>query len=628
MEFANEEGRIHEKNTTEFTLDGSVDLRGRPVPRAKTGKWRACFFLIGYEAFERMAFNSIAANLVIYLTKELHEDTISSARNVNNWSGAVWLTPIFGAYIADTYLGRYWTFLVSSLIYLLGMVLLTVAVSLKSLKPPPCDAVCKKASSLQIGFFYLSLYVLTLGTGGTKPNISTFGADQFDDFHPGEKLQKNSFFNWWLFSVFFGAFVAQTVMVYIQVNVGWGLGYGIPTLGLFVSFFVFMVGTPYYRHRMVRTVDNPANRVVRVLVSAIRKWKVAVPADPSQLYELDDNKEYQASGKRRIPHTPALRFLDKAATPVQHGGTEELGRTGHGPRLCTVTQVEETKLMMGMLPVWLATLIPSTVLAQVNTMFVKQGATMDRHVGSHGFQIPAATLGAFITLCMLISVPIYDRYFVPFIRRHTGNPRGITLLQRMGIGYFIQILVMVIASATEVKRLRVISEHNLTSTMEPVPISIFWLLPQYVLLGIADVFTTIAMLEFFYDQSPGDMQSLGTALFPSSLGIGNFISSFLLTTVANITGRRGHKSWILNNLNDSHLDYYYAFIAILCFLNMIFFLVIAKFYVYKKEDSGTVPSDQSSHLAFMPLFKLQPESQRLMSSGDRELAALRSENAH
>lgn len=57
-----------------------------------------------------MAFNSIAANLVIYLTKELHEDTISSARNVNNWSGAVWLTPILGAYIADTYLGRYWTF--------------------------------------------------------------------------------------------------------------------------------------------------------------------------------------------------------------------------------------------------------------------------------------------------------------------------------------------------------------------------------------------------------------------------------------------------------------------------------------------------------------------------------------
>lgn len=625
MEFANEEGRIRGKSRTEFTLDGSVDLRGRPVSRAKTGRWRACFFLIGYETFERMAFNSIAANLVIYLTKELHEGTISSARNVNNWSGAVWLTPILGAYIADSYLGRYWTFLVSSLVYLLGMVLLTVAVSLKSLKPPPCEAVCKKASSLQIGFFYLSLYVLTVGTGGTKPNISTFGADQFDDFHPGEKLQKNSFFNWWLFSVFFGAFVAQTVMVYIQVNVGWGLGYGIPTLGLFVSFFVFMVGTPYYRHKMVRTVDNPINRVVGVLVSAVRKWKVAASADPSQLYELDD-KEYQASGKRRIPHTPALRFLDKAATVVQHGRTEELGRTGHGPRLCTVTQVEETKLMMGMLPVWLATLIPSTVLAQVNTLFVKQGTTMDRHVGSHGFEIPAASLGAFITLCMLISVPIYDRYLVPFIRRHTGNPRGISLLQRMGIGYCIQILVMIIASGTEVKRLHVISDHNLASTMEPVPISIFWLLPQYILLGIADVFTSIAMLEFFYDQSPGDMQSLGTALFPSSLGIGNFVSSFLLTTVSNITGRGDHKSWIVNNLNDSHLDYYYAFIAILCFLNMIFFLVIAKFYVYKKEGVATIPCDQLPHREFIPMFNLQPESKRLMSSGDTELAASHPEN--
>lgn len=64
-----------------------------------------------------MAFYGIASNLVVYLTTQLHEDTVSSVRNVNNWSGAVWITPILGAYIADSYLGRFWTFTVSSLIY-------------------------------------------------------------------------------------------------------------------------------------------------------------------------------------------------------------------------------------------------------------------------------------------------------------------------------------------------------------------------------------------------------------------------------------------------------------------------------------------------------------------------------
>lgn len=73
----------------------------------------------GYEAFERMAFYGVASNLVVYLTTQLHEETVSSVRNVSNWSGSVWITPIIGAYIADTYLGRFWTFTISSLIYVL-----------------------------------------------------------------------------------------------------------------------------------------------------------------------------------------------------------------------------------------------------------------------------------------------------------------------------------------------------------------------------------------------------------------------------------------------------------------------------------------------------------------------------
>lgn len=66
-----------------------------------------------------MAFYGVASNLVVYLTTQLHEDTVSSVRNVNNWSGSVWLTPILGAYVADTYFGRFWTFTVSSLVYVL-----------------------------------------------------------------------------------------------------------------------------------------------------------------------------------------------------------------------------------------------------------------------------------------------------------------------------------------------------------------------------------------------------------------------------------------------------------------------------------------------------------------------------
>lgn len=78
-------------------------------------------------------------------------------------------------------------------------------------------------------------------------------------------------------------------------------------------------------------------------------------------------------------------------------------------------------------------------------------------------------------------------------------------------------------------------------------------------MGVADNFVVVSTLEFFYDQAPEGMKSLGTAYFMMSLGVGYFLSSFLLSTVANLTQRNGHKGWILDSLNESHLDYYYAF---------------------------------------------------------------------
>ncbi|XVF21530.1 hypothetical protein REPUB_Repub12eG0098000 [Reevesia pubescens] len=572
--------KVEEKGAVDgsddYTEDGSVDLKGRPVLRSNTGRWKACFFIVGYEVFERMAYYGIASNLVLYLTKKLHEGTVKSSNNVNNWVGTVWMTPVLGAYIADAYLGRYWTFLIASTIYLMGMFLLTLAVSVPALRPPSCDhgirnENCnKRASNLQEGIFYCALYIIAIGTGGTKPNISTMGADQFDDFEPKERVQKLSFFNWWMFSIFFGTLFSNTFLIYIQDNVGWSLGYGLPTVGLLVSVLVFLVGTPFYRHKL--PLGSPFTRIFQVFVAAVRKWNVPVPSDPKELHELS-LEEYSKSKKFRIDYTPSLRFLDKAA--VKSG-------TNSPWILCPVTQVEETKQMVKMIPILIATFIPSTLLAQVGTLFIKQGTTLDRRMGPH-FEIPPACLSAFVTIFMLISIAIYDRYFVPAVRRYTKNPRGITLLQRMGIGLILQITIMIAACFAERKRLSVAREHQKLGKNDIIPLSIFILLPQFALMGVADSFVEVAKLEFFYDQAPDGMKSLGTSYFTSSIGIGHFIGSFILTTVSDITKRNGHRGWILDNLNISHLDYYFAFLAGLGFFNFLFYLVVAKLYVYNAD---------------------------------------------
>ncbi|KAL0910786.1 hypothetical protein M5K25_018873 [Dendrobium thyrsiflorum] len=561
-----------------YTQDGTVDLHGRPVLAAKTGRWRACAFLVGYEVFERMAFYGVASNLVVYFTTQLHEDTVSSVRSVNNWSGSVWITPIVGAFIADSYFGRFWTFTISSLIYVVGMILLTLAVWLKTLRPD-CekDEICNKAAPSEIAFFFSALYMIAIGAGGTKPNISTFGADQFDEFNGEEKKLKVSFFNWWIFSSFTGGLMATTGLVFVQENLGWGIGYAIPTAGLIFSLFIFYVGTPKYRHKVCRKSGIPARELVRVWVAAVANCRRELPEEPKELNEMEP-RHYLIAGKRRLTHTSAFRFLDKAALKS-------------GDRLlvnpCTVTQVEETKLVLGMAIIWLTTLIPCTVFAQVNTLFVKQGTSLNRSLGD-GFRIPAASLGSFVTISLLLSTPIYDRYFVPFMRRRTGCPRGITLLQRIGLGFASHILVTAVAYSVELHRMQVIKTHRITSPNAVIPMSILWLLPQYVLLGVGDVFNGIGLLEFFYDQSPEDMKSLGTTFFTSGIGVGNFLNSFLVTVVDELTKRRSKgrgKSWIGNNLNDSHLDYYYAFLMGLTALNFGAFVWLAKRYDYKQEEA-------------------------------------------
>lgn len=250
---------------------------------------------------------------------------------------------------------------------------------------------------------------------------------------------------------------------------------------------------------------------------------------------------------------------------------------------CTISQVEATKLVLGMIMIWLVTLVPCTIWAQINTLFVKQGTTLDRHVGSN-FKIPAASLGSFVTFTTLISVPMYDRIFVPYMRKRTNNPRGITLLQRLGIGFAIQILAIGLAYIVEVKRMHVIKVHDAKSPEAIVPMSIFYLLPQHVLIGVAGVFIAVGLLEFFYDQSPEEMQSLGTTFFTSGIGVGNFLNSFLVTVVDKVTSRHGGKSWIGKNMNDSHLDYYYGFLLILSAFNLVAFVLASKKYVYKKES--------------------------------------------
>ena len=166
--------------------------------------------------------------------------------------------------------------------------------------------------------------------------------------------------------------------------------------------------------------------------------------------------------------------------------------------LSTLTDIEEVKLVLRMLPIWATTIIFWTVYAQMTTFSVSQATTMNRHIGK-SFQIPAASLTAFFVASILVTVPIYDRLIVPIASRILKNPQGLTPLQRVGVGLVLSIIAMVAAALTEIKRLRVVEENGLVfKPMAEVPMSVFWLCPQFLIVGAGEKISLILAFWFNY----------------------------------------------------------------------------------------------------------------------------------
>ncbi|RLN23803.1 protein NRT1/ PTR FAMILY 8.1-like [Panicum miliaceum] len=556
-----------------YTQDGTVDMKGNPAVKKGTGNWRACPYILANECCERLAYYGMSTNLVNYMKTRLGQGNSVAANNVTNWSGTCYITPLIGAFLADAYMGRYWTIASFMIIYIIGLALLTMASSVKGMVPS-CDGsgTCHPTES-QTAAVFVALYLIALGTGGIKPCVSSFGADQFDENDEREQKSKSSFFNWFYFSINIGALVASTVLVYVQTHVGWGWGFGIPAVVMAIAVVSFFIGTPLYRHQ--RPGGSPITRIAQVLVASALKWSVAVPADKAQLHETLD-KESGIEGSRKLEHTDQFGCLDKAAVVTAED------RTAASPwRLCTVTQVEELKSVVRLLPIWATGIVFATVYGQMSTMFVLQGNTLDQRMGPR-FSIPSATLSMVDTISVIIWVPIYDRVIVPAVRSVTGRPRGFTQLQRMGIGLVISIFSMVAAGVLDIVRLRAVARHGLYDDKDTVPISIFWQIPQYFIIGCAEVFTFVGQLEFFYDQAPDAMRSLCSALSLTTVALGNYLSTVLVTIVTRITTRHGRLGWIPDNLNLGHLDYFFWLLAVLSLLNFLVYLLIAKWYKYKK----------------------------------------------
>ncbi|XP_010538507.1 PREDICTED: protein NRT1/ PTR FAMILY 7.2 [Tarenaya hassleriana] len=565
------------KKTEACTQDGSVDRPGNPAIRSKTGTWLSAVLILVNQGLATLAFFGVGVNLVLFLTRVMGQDNAEAANSVSKWTGTVYIFSLLGAFLSDSYWGRYKTCSIFQAFLVAGLVLLSVSTQAFLLKPEGCggeETPCGSHSRFKTALFYFSVYLIALGYGGYQPNIATFGADQFDAEDPKEGYSKIAFFSYFYLALNLGSLFSNTVLGFFEDQGRWPLGFWASAASAFAGLALFLTGTPRYRHFVPK--ESPWSRFCQVLVAATRKARIHMPPSTDlhgvNLFET----ETQRTGDRKILHTQGFRFLDRAATVMPDDEIDK--ESSYDPwKLCTVTQVEEVKCVLRLLPIWLCTILYSVVFTQMASLFVEQGAVMKTTIAD--FHIPPASMSSFDILSVAFFIFVYRRVLDPIFSRlnKTEPNKGLTELQRMGIGLVIAVMAMIAAGVVEIFRLK----HKNTSESS---LSIFWQVPQYVLIGASEVFMYVGQLEFFNGQAPSGLKSFGSALCMTSISLGNYVSSLLVSIVMKISTRDEMPGWIPGNLNKGHLERFFFLLAALTTADFVVYLICAKWYKYIKSE--------------------------------------------
>ncbi|KAM3351526.1 hypothetical protein ACQJBY_023478 [Aegilops geniculata] len=534
------------------------------------GGFVALPFIIANEMLEKVAGFGLNTNMIMYLTKQYHLSNVTAAATLFVWAAAANFAPIPGALIADMYTGRFMAISLGSIACLTGIVFLWLSAMIPRARPPPCGVglageQCAPPGPRHLAWLIAGFTFLSIGAGGIRPCSMAFGADQFSR-HPKERRSRilQAYFNAYYASIGVAFTVAVTVIVYVQDNVGWKAGFAVPMGLMMLSAVSFLLGSRLYVKE--KGSKQMFAGIGAALVAAIRNYRVQLPA------RTEDGVYHHLKDCKLTVPTDRLRFLNKACM-ISNTGNEDLlpgngaagserDGNGGGRRLCTVDQVEQLKSAVRILPIWSSTVFLAQAMSQ--NYAVLQANEMDRRIGVGQFRVPGCSLTMFNMVTMSLWSGSYDRWIAPALRRVTGDPRGLTMKQRVGVGLLLATAAMAVSGAVEGARRRL--------ALAGGGMSAFWLVPQFALMGLAEAFGVIGELEFFYTELPKSMASFSMALLYMAMGVGNLVNSLIVKVVDDASRRGGRTSWLSSDLNAGHYDYYYWLLAGLGAVNFVYFL--------------------------------------------------------
>src|SRR5438105_4926019 len=207
-------------------------------------------FIVGNEACERFSYYGMFSILTLYLKNVMQMSEPHSKEVAHLFATAVYFLPLFGGWLADRWLGRYWTILSISLFYCLGHGTLALFEGSRA-------------------GLYTGLALIAIGAGGIKPCVSAFVGDQFG---PNQERALTKAYGWFYWAINVGAAAAFFIIPRIHENWGYSWAFGVPGISMGVATLIFWLGTKYYVRQPPMREENRL-RFFPVVWHGLAHWK-------------------------------------------------------------------------------------------------------------------------------------------------------------------------------------------------------------------------------------------------------------------------------------------------------------------------------------------------------------------
>jgi len=372
-----------EKRKEEKELEAQGGDKKVPYPMS-------VFFIIGNEFCERFSYYGMKAILSIYLKNKLKFEEHRATSLYHGFSMMCYFTPIFGALLADTLLGKFKTIVSISIVYVLGHLFKTLAAIPNTLDP--------------VGFSIFGLVLIAIGTGGIKPCVAAFGGDQFK--LPEQTRQLQTFFSVFYFSINAGSLVSTILTPVLREDVEcfgeetcYSLAFGVPAVLMLIATVIIVIGKPMY-------VMKPPQG--NVLTGAVGSIYFAV--------------------KEKFAGKTANHWLD-------------LAKTKYDGNL-----VEDVKALLPLLLLYLPLPLWWALFDQTGSAWTFQAQRMDGVLG--GTIVKPDQMQVANPVMILLFIPLFDKVVYPAFAKIGFLVKP---LQRMTVGGLITALSFVIAGFLELQ---------------------------------------------------------------------------------------------------------------------------------------------------------------------------------